>query len=378
MKNNKKIKVAVAISGGVDSSVSAFLLKKKGYDVVGVFMKNWEEDDTNKYCHSTIDFKDAYTICQFLNIKLYTVNFSYEYWNYVFQYFLDDLNMGFTPNPDVLCNKKIKFKIFLEYALDYLKADYIATGHYVNKLIVNDAYYLMRSLDIKKDQSYFLYSLNQYQLKKSIFPIGNLTKFQVRKIASKLGLITANKKNSVGICFIGKRNFKKFLVEYIPQKPGLIIDTNGLVVGKHIGIMFYTLGQRKGLGIGGRKNKNNKPWYVLDKDFKKNILIVTQEPNDIFYMACGFFIKKINWINPIDFYLKKKISVKIRYRQRDLPCLISNSNSHNKMKVTLFNPVPFITPGQSAVFYQDLICLGGGIIEKIIYKNYIKNNIING
>ncbi|MGP1930541.1 MAG: tRNA 2-thiouridine(34) synthase MnmA [Arsenophonus sp. ET-YP4-MAG3] len=374
MLGNKLKKVIVAISGGVDSSVSAYLLKKQGYHVIGLFMKNWEEDDTEEYCSAAIDLAYAQSVCDQLNIELHTVNFAAEYWDKVFIHFLSEYKAGRTPNPDVLCNKEIKFKTFLEFAIKNLSADYIATGHYVRRKNINNGrYQLLRGLDNNKDQSYFLYSLNQDQLSRSLFPISKLKKSIVRHIAEKIGLITAKKKDSTGICFIGKRKFRDFIARYLPNKPGEIITIDGKILGKHINLMYYTLGQRKGLGIGGIKETNNDPWYVIDKDIKNNRLIVAQGHNNPYLMSIGLIIKKIHWINPLELPKfpglkeKNKYTVKTRYQQEDVPCTIKQLND-NKIFVQFEYPISAVTPGQSAVFYQNEICLGGGIIERRIQK----------
>ncbi|MGP1939501.1 MAG: tRNA 2-thiouridine(34) synthase MnmA [Arsenophonus sp. ET-DL9-MAG3] len=374
MLDNKLKKVIVAISGGVDSSVSAYLLKKQGYQVIGLFMKNWEEDDTKEYCSAAIDLSHAQSVCDKLNIELHTVNFATEYWDNVFIHFLSEYKAGRTPNPDVLCNKEIKFKTFLEFAIKNLEADYIATGHYVRRKTINDGHYqLLRGLDNDKDQSYFLYSLNQTQLAQSLFPISELKKSTVRRIAEEIGLITAKKKDSTGICFIGKRNFRDFLARYLPGKPGKIITINGEILGEHTNLMYYTLGQRKGLGIGGIKGTNNDPWYVIDKDIKNNRLIVAQGRNHPYLMSIGLIIQQIHWINPLELPRfsglkeKNKYTVKTRYQQADVPCTIKQLTD-NKISVEFDYPILAVTPGQSAVFYQNEICLGGGIIETRIQK----------
>lgn len=356
-------KVIVGMSGGVDSSVAAWLLKEQGYAVEGLFMKNWEEDDRIDYCAAESDLLDAYAVCKDLNIPLHTVNFSQEYWENVFQVFLKEYKMGFTPNPDILCNKEIKFKYFLKFSVEDLQADFIATGHYVRCVSNNEKINLIKGVDINKDQSYFLYTLNQKQLKRCIFPLGTLTKNQVRNIARRLNLVTANKKDSTGICFIGKRKFINFIKHYIPINPGWILNIYGNKLGMHQGIPFYTVGQRKGLNIGGIQESNGKPWYVADKLLKNNTLIVVQDINNPYLMSNKFIVKQVFWIDG-DF-LKSSIqcSVKIRYRQQDVPCYIVPI-SKNILKIVLKYPIAAIAPGQSAVFYCKERCLGGGIITK--------------
>lgn len=358
-------KVIVGMSGGVDSSVTAWLLQQQGYQVEGVFMKNWENDDQQKICTSTYDFLDAHSVCNTLGIHLHTINFAKEYWDNVFKIFLREYNIGHTPNPDILCNKEIKFKCFMEFACEDLGADFIATGHYVRRFDYNNETYLMRGLDINKDQSYFLYILSSAQIKKCLFPLGTFTKLQVRNIAKKLNLITANKKDSTGICFIGKRNFRNFLSYYIPKKIGDIHNTNGKIIGTHQGIQFYTLGQRSGLNIGGTREGNGKPWYIVKKDITHNILIAAQDNNHPYLMSNKFIIKQVNWITKHMLKSNLYCVVKTRYRQPDIQCNVHPiSSTNNTFEVTLNNPITAITPGQSAVFYLKERCLGGGIISK--------------
>ncbi|WP_343155283.1 tRNA 2-thiouridine(34) synthase MnmA [Buchnera aphidicola (Kurisakia onigurumii)] len=359
---NKKI--IVAMSGGVDSSVSALILKKKKYQVEGLFMKNWEEDDTTSFCHSKKDLKDVTSVCNSINIPLHIVNFSIEYWDLVFKKFLKDLKQGKTPNPDILCNKEIKFKLFLKFAIENLNADFIATGHYVQKKKYKNNFFLCRSKDTKKDQSYFLYTLNQYQISKTIFPIGNLQKLQVRKIAKNNHISVFDKKDSTGICFIEPKKFSLFIRKFINSNPGDIVSVSGKILGKHIGLENYTLGQRKGLNIGGMKYLKNSPWYVVDKNIHTNELIVEQDNNNIYLLSIGMLLQSVNWINEKT-SLKKYFycTVKTRYLQKDIPCIVF----HKKLlytKVLFIGLVSSITPGQSAVFYSKKICLGGGIIEK--------------
>ncbi len=363
MSYNNQKKVIVAISGGVDSSVSAYLLQQQGYNVAGLFMKNWEEDDREGYCSATADLADAQSVCKKLGIKLYTVNFAAEYWDKVFTLFLEEYQAGRTPNPDILCNKEIKFKAFLEFAIENLDADLIATGHYVRRQDINGNSQLLRGIDSNKDQSYFLYTLSHQQLAHSLFPIGDLEKPQVRRIAEQLKIVTAQKKDSTGICFIGKRKFRDFLGRYLPAKPGRIVSVDGHNLGWHQGIMYHTLGQRKGLGIGGIKNNNQEPWFVVDKDVTNNILIVAQGHSHPSLMSSGLIAKNLYWVDRMPYNKPVRLTAKIRYRQKDIPCCIT-ALDENSINIRFDKLVTAVTPGQSAVFYQGEICLGGGIIEQ--------------
>lgn len=365
---NTSPKVVVGMSGGVDSSVSAYLLQQQGYQVVGLFMKNWEEDDTDEYCSAAVDLADAQAVCDKLNIKLYTINFAAEYWDNVFEHFLSEYKAGRTPNPDILCNKEIKFKAFLEYAAQDLGADYIATGHYVRKRTTGDKVELLRGVDNNKDQSYFLYTLSEDQVRQSLFPVGELEKPQVRKIAEQLGLATASKKDSTGICFIGERKFSDFLARYLPAQAGAIRTVDGQIIGKHQGLMYHTLGQRKGLGIGGLKQADDTPWYVVDKDIKNNELIVAQGHDHPALFSDGLIAQQLHWVDRKAVTKPFTCTVKTRYRQQDIQCQV-NPVSEDKIEVIFAHPVAAVTPGQSAVFYQDEVCLGGGIIEERIIRS---------
>jgi tRNA-specific 2-thiouridylase len=352
------MKVIVGLSGGVDSSVAALLLLKQGFDVEALFMKNWDEDDAEN-CNAEDDLKDAQNIADKLGIKLHKVNFATEYWNDVWQNFISEHQKGRTPNPDILCNSKIKFKIFLDYALE-LGADKIATGHYANIDQIGNNFYLKTAKDKNKDQTYFLHLLNNYQLSKSLFPLGDLPKSKVREIAKNNGLITANKKDSTGICFIGERHFREFLGRYIQENSGDIIDSDGNFIKKHKGVAFYTIGQRKGLEIGGGFGKNsNAPWFVVDKNIDNNQIIVAQEGSQLLYHN-GLTTEKPHFIHPnIDY--NKKYQAKIRHRGSLKSCKISLNA--DKLEVIFNTPVRAITPGQSVVFYDDNICLGGAVIS---------------
>lgn len=360
MSDNSQLKVIVGMSGGVDSSVSAYLLQQQGYQVAGLFMKNWEEDDTEEYCSAEADLADAQAVCDKLGIELYTINFAAEYWDNVFEHFLAEYKAGRTPNPDILCNKEIKFKAFLEFAAEDLGADYIATGHYVRRSF-DDVPKMLRGVDANKDQSYFLYTLSAEQIGKSLFPVGELEKPEVRRIAEQLELVTANKKDSTGICFIGERKFTDFLAQYLPAQPGVIETVDGEVIGEHQGLMYHTLGQRKGLGIGGLKNAGDEPWYVVDKEVERNVLVVAQGDHPRLY-SNGLIARQLHWVDRTPITEAFRCTVKTRYRQTDIPCLVEPIDE-DTIRVVFDTPQAAVTPGQSAVFYANDVCLGGGIIE---------------
>ena len=362
-KEPKDIKVVVGMSGGVDSSVAAWLLKQQGYDVMGVFMKNWEEKDEFGYCTAAEDYEDVRRVCDQIGIPYYTVNFEKEYWDRVFAYFLYEYKRGRTPNPDVLCNKEIKFKAFLDYALK-IGADYLATGHYARVDYYDGEYHLLRGLDNNKDQTYFLCTLGQYQLSKAMFPIGHLPKTEVRQIAAEAGLQTAKKKDSTGLCFIGERNFKDFLSNFLPAQPGEIRTYEGEVKGKHDGLMYYTLGQRKGLGIGGAGT--GEPWFVAEKDIKNNILYVVQGEHDPRLYSSGLLATDLHWVTGGTMEQSFKCTAKFRYRQPDQGVVVSLQED-NTCRVIFDIPQKAVTPGQEVVFYRGEECLGGGTIDKI-YK----------
>lgn len=347
------------MSGGVDSSVAAYLLQQKGHEIIGVFMQNWDSDDP--HCSANQDLIDAKSVCEKLGISLKTVSFSKHYWDKVFQYFLDEYAAGRTPNPDIMCNKEIKFKAFLDYALE-LGVEYIATGHYVRKNRISDKWQLLKGIDGDKDQSYFLYTLNQEQIAKSLFPIGDYEKSVIRDIAKQQGFINHDKKDSTGICFIGERKFKSFLKEYLLPKPGNIENDQGKIIGKHDGLMYYTLGQRQGINLGGRKDAKEAPWYVLKKDLKRNVLIVGQEHDHPFLMSSEVTCSQLHWISGDLPTLPYTCTAKVRYRQADRTCkILTKENNHYHVKFD--KPQRAITPGQSIVFYDNDVCLGGGIIE---------------
>lgn len=362
LAENATKKVIVGMSGGVDSSVSAFILKQQGYQVEGLFMKNWEEDDDTDYCTAAADLADAQAVCDKLGIHLHKINFAAEYWDNVFEHFLAEYKAGRTPNPDILCNKEIKFKAFLEYAAEDLGANYIATGHYVRRRGSDDNAQLLRGLDTNKDQSYFLYTLSHKQVGQSLFPVGDIEKPIVRAIAEDLGLITAKKKDSTGICFIGERKFKDFLARYLPAQPGEIRTVDGKVVGRHDGLMYHTLGQRKGLGIGGVQGLSEEPFYVVEKDLINNVLVVAQGHDNSALLSTGLIASQLHWVDRQPIRQPVRCTVKTRYRQTDIACEIIPIDDDN-IKVIFDEPQIAVTPGQSAVFYQGEICIGGGVIE---------------
>lgn len=363
LAENAKKKVIIGMSGGVDSSVSAFILQQQGYQVEGLFMKNWEEDDDTDYCTAAADLADAQAVADKLGMKLHKINFAAEYWDNVFEHFLNEYKAGRTPNPDILCNKEIKFKAFLEYAAEDLGADYIATGHYVRRAGSDDNAQLLRGLDENKDQSYFLHAITKKQVEQSLFPVGEIEKPIVRAIAEDLGLATAKKKDSTGICFIGERKFKDFLARYLPAQPGEIRTVDGKLVGRHDGLMYHTLGQRKGLGIGGVKGLSEDPFYVVEKDLINNVLVVAQGHDNSALLSSGLIASQLNWISGEPLREALRCTVKTRYRQTDIACEVFPIDE-NTVKVIFDEPQIAVTPGQSAVFYQGEVCLGGGVIEE--------------
>jgi tRNA-uridine 2-sulfurtransferase len=353
-------RIIVGMSGGVDSSVAALLLQQQGFEVEGLFMKNWEEDDDAHYCAAAEDLADAQSVCNRLDIPLHSVNFASEYWDRVFEHFLHEYRAGRTPNPDILCNREIKFHAFLDHALA-LGATRIATGHYARLQQQHGRVALLRGLDGNKDQSYFLHALSQQQLGHALFPIGDLPKHRVREIAREHELTTHDKKDSTGICFIGERRFDTFLQRYLPAKPGPIESTDGDILGQHNGLMYYTYGQRKGLGIGGRHDADEAPWYVCGKNIELNVLIVTQGHDHPALLHDTLETGHIHWIDPTA-AASQHLTAKIRYRQPDQDCHIV-SQTEDKAVIRFDQPQRAITPGQSIVFYQDEVCLGGGVIE---------------
>lgn len=355
--------VVVGLSGGVDSSVAAYLLKKQGYNVIGLFMLNWEETDENGNCTAEQDFEDVKRVANKIGIPYYTVNYAKEYRERVFSYFLDEYNKGYTPNPDVMCNKEIKFGPFLEHAMK-LGADYIATGHYCKRVDKDGKVYLYKSFDKNKDQTYFLNQLNQSQLEKTLFPLADIDKTEVRKIAKELGLITAEKKDSTGICFIGERNFKNFLKNFLPAKKGVIKDLNGNVVGSHDGVMYYTIGQRRGLNIGGKNGYDADRWFVVKKDVTTNTLYVNcGECDEMYSSAC--IVTEFNWITD-KLTGEFDAGVKLRYRQPDQATKVTVLDEKT-LRLDFLNKQRAVTIGQFAVLYDENgKCYGGGRINELI------------
>lgn len=357
-------KIVVGMSGGVDSAVAMALLQEQAYDVIGIFMKNWDDTDENGNCTADLDYEDVALVCNQLGVPYYAINFEKEYKDRVFSYFLDEYKKNRTPNPDVMCNKEIKFKAFLKYALE-LGADYVATGHYARLHRDTDGKVsLLRGVDNNKDQTYFLNQLSQEQLERIVFPIGDLQKKEVREIAARLNLPNATKKDSTGICFIGEQDFNQFLSQYLPNQPGEMKTLAGEVMGTHQGLMYYTIGQRHGLGIGG-VGKNPEPWFVIGKDITSNTLYVGQgfyHPN---LMADHLFASELNFINPsLEHKESFTCTCKIRYRQKDIPCQIIRLGD-GKIRVNFPEEARAVTPGQSIVFYAGDVCLGGAIIDEV-------------
>jgi tRNA-uridine 2-sulfurtransferase len=357
-------KIVVGLSGGVDSAVTALLLKRQGYDVIGLFMKNWEDDDNDEYCSTRQDFIDAAAAADVIGIEFEAVNFAAEYKDRVFAEFLREYSAGRTPNPDVLCNAEIKFKAFLDHALK-LGAAHIATGHYARVREVDGQFQLLKGLDQGKDQSYFLHRLNQAQLSKAKFPVGELQKSAVRDIALKAGLPNAAKKDSTGICFIGERPFREFLERYLPRQPGHMVTPDGKRVGEHQGLMYYTIGQRQGLGIGGTREGDGTPWFVADKNIETNELTVVQGHDDAHLLNARLRADDATWISgsaPSTEPAFAKYGAKTRYRQADAVCVLS-AKTNEAFELDFETAQWAVTPGQSAVLYQDEICIGGGVIS---------------
>ena len=354
-------KIMVAMSGGVDSSVSALLLQQQGHDIAGMFMKNWEEDDRFGECCAAEDAEDARAVAALLGIDLHARNFAAEYWENVFEAFLDEYRAGRTPNPDILCNREIKFKTFLEHA-EALGADRIATGHYVRSDCKDGKHRLLRGVDHNKDQTYFLYAVGNQQLAKTLFPVGELEKRRVRQLAEQAGLDVYDKKDSTGICFIGERNFTKFLAQYLPAQPGEIRTSDDQVIGQHNGLMYHTLGQRQGLGIGGVKGYPEAPWYVLHKDLANNVLYVGQGHEHPWMLSDTLLASQLAWVSGEAPAAGSRLTDKVRYRQPDQDMQVMHIDDQ-QMQVRLNELQRAVTPGQSIVLYDGEVCLGGGIIE---------------
>lgn len=362
--SNKDTRVVVGMSGGVDSSVTAHILKEQGYDVIGIFMKNWDDTDENGVCTATEDYNDVIAVCNQLDIPYYAVNFEKEYWDKVFTYFLDEYKKGRTPNPDVMCNKEIKFKAFLEHALK-LGADYVATGHYARVRRHEDGHVeMLRGVDNNKDQTYFLNQLSQDQLSRVMFPIGDIDKKEVRRIAEEQNLATAKKKDSTGICFIGERNFKEFLSQYLPAQSGEMRTLQGEKIGTHAGLMYYTIGQRHGLGIGG----DGDPWFVVGKNLNDNVLYVEQGFHHEALYSDYLIASDISFVNDVDLENGSACTAKFRYRQKDTKVFVQKE-SDNAIRVVFDEPVRAITPGQSVVLYDGDVCLGGATIDDVFKES---------
>ena len=363
MKDNSKTRVVVGMSGGVDSSVTALMLKEQGYDVIGIFMKNWDDSDDSEFCSSTEDYRDVALVAEQLEIPYYSVNFEKEYWDKVFTYFLEEYKKGRTPNPDVMCNKEIKFKAFLDYAMD-LGADYVATGHYARIEKDEDGVsHLLRGVDNNKDQSYFLSQLSQEQLSKAMFPLGHLEKNEVRQIAEDAGLATAKKKDSTGICFIGERDFKDFLMNFLPAQKGEMQTLDGERMGEHDGLMYYTIGQRRGLGIGGSKDGTNAPWFVIGKDLEKNVLYVGQGYENEHLYANSLKASDFYFTNTDELPESFKTKAQFRYRQKAVDVTVYFNEDRTEAEVIFDEPARAVTPGQAIVLYDGEECLGGGTID---------------
>ena len=354
-------KVIVGMSGGVDSSVSALLLLEQGYQVEGLFMKNWDEDDGTEYCTAKADLADAEAVSQKLGIRLHTANFAAEYWDNVFEHFLAEYQAGRTPNPDILCNREIKFKVFLEYA-EMLGAEKIATGHYVRQGIREGRPRLLKGIDVNKDQSYFLHAVPEAAIARTLFPVGELEKPEVRAVAERHGLATAKKKDSTGICFIGERRFRDFLQQYLPAQPGVIETPEGDVIGEHMGLMYYTLGQRQGLGIGGLADYPEEPWYVAAKDLERNVLVAVQGKHHPLLYSDSLATEAMDWVAGEPPAGEGRYTAKTRYRQVDVPCRMQTLTDGG-VEVHFDDPQRAVTPGQSLVLYDGDICLGGGVIR---------------
>lgn len=360
-KTAQQTHVIVGMSGGVDSSVAAWQLLEQGYQVEGLFMKNWDEDDGTEYCTAREDLLDAMQVAGVLGIELHTANFSKQYWDRVFEHFLEEYRAGRTPNPDILCNKEIKFRAFLDHAI-LLGADYIATGHYARIDHQSGQAKLLRAHDTNKDQTYFLHAVGHQQFARTLFPLGELDKPEVRRIAEQQGFANHKKKDSTGICFIGERRFKDFLEKYLPAQPGNIENEHGEVIGRHSGLMYYTLGQRQGLGIGGKKDTQESPWYAAIKDLHRNVLIAVQGHDHSLLMSQQLDTAQVDWVAGVPASLPTAVTAKTRYRQPDQACTLSDLGN-GRVQATFQKSQRAVTPGQSVVFYDGDTCLGGAVIK---------------
>lgn len=359
----EQTRVIVGMSGGVDSSVAAWLLKDQGYAVEGLFMKNWDEDDGTEYCTAMTDLADAQAVADRIGITLHTASFAAEYWDRVFEHFISEYKAGRTPNPDILCNKEVKFRAFLDYAVT-LGADYIATGHYTRQHTLADGggrTQLLKGLDPNKDQSYFLHAVSGDRIARTLFPVGEIEKPEVRRIAAEQGFVTHDKKDSTGICFIGERKFRDFLKQYIPAQPGDIETPDGQVIGRHQGLMYHTIGQRQGLGIGGMSEFGHEPWYVAEKNLDRNVLVVVQGKQHPLLFSRGLISGPVDWVAGEPPAGNFRCMAKTRYRQPDQACDVSIHG--DGVRVVFDDTQRAVTPGQSVVFYQGDVCLGGGVIE---------------
>jgi len=360
------------MSGGVDSSVAAWLLKEQGYAVEGLFMKNWDEDDGTEYCTAMTDLADAQAVADRIGITLHTASFAAEYWDRVFEHFLSEYQAGRTPNPDILCNKEVKFRAFLDYAIT-LGADYIATGHYTRRRETgNQTAQLLKGLDPNKDQSYFLHAVSGERIARTLFPVGELEKPEVRRIAAEQGFITHDKKDSTGICFIGERKFSDFLKQYLPAQPGDIETPDGEVIGRHQGLMYHTIGQRQGLRIGGLSHYGDDPWYVAEKDLSRNVLVAVQGKQHPLLFSRGLISGPVDWVAGQSPDAEFRCKAKTRYRQPDQDCTVTVTG--DGVRVVFDEAQRAVTPGQSVVFYDGEVCLGGGVIEQTWRDNEHESN----
>ncbi len=362
--SNHHTRVIVGMSGGVDSSVAAWLLKQQGYAVEGLFMKNWDEDDGTEYCTAMTDLADAQAVADQIGITLHTASFAAEYWDRVFEHFLGEYQAGRTPNPDILCNKEVKFRAFLDYAVT-LGADFIATGHYARQRRTDGSGQqaeLLKGLDPNKDQSYFLHAVSGDRIARTLFPVGEIEKPEVRRIAAEQGFVTHDKKDSTGICFIGERKFRDFLRQYLPARPGVIETPNGQQIGHHQGLMYHTIGQRQGLGIGGLSEFGDDPWYVAGKDLDRNVLIAVQGKQHPLLFSRGLTSGPVDWVAGAAPAHQFRCKAKTRYRQPDQECQVTVTDQG--VRVVFDQPQRAVTPGQSVVFYQGDACLGGAVIEQ--------------